>query len=57
MTGRYAGSSREAIGTFKAVLERRRIPATVRLSRGREIEAACGQLARARPLAPVRSAR
>jgi len=27
------------------VLERARIPATVRLTRGRDIEAACGQLA------------
>jgi 23S rRNA (adenine2503-C2)-methyltransferase len=30
---------------FKSVLERARIPATVRLTRGRDIEAACGQLA------------
>ena len=41
----YAGSSREAIERFKSVLERARIPATVRLTRGRDIEAACGQLA------------
>ena len=33
---------------FKVVLERARIPATVRLTRGRDIEAACGQLAVAR---------
>jgi 23S rRNA (adenine2503-C2)-methyltransferase len=46
-TGRYEGSSREAIERFKAVLERARIPATVRLTRGRDIEAACGQLAAA----------
>ena len=46
-TGRYAGSSREAIAAFKAVLDRRRLPATVRLTRGREIAAACGQLAAA----------
>ena len=52
-TGRYQGSSREAIGAFKAVLERRHVPATVRLTRGREIEAACGQLARTRQVAPV----
>jgi 23S rRNA (adenine2503-C2)-methyltransferase len=44
-TGRYDGSSRETIERFKAVLERARIPATVRLTRGRDIEAACGQLA------------
>ena len=44
-TGRYEGSSREAIERFRSVLERARIPATVRLTRGRDIEAACGQLA------------
>jgi 23S rRNA (adenine2503-C2)-methyltransferase len=44
-TGRFEGSSRETIERFKAVLERARIPATVRLTRGRDIEAACGQLA------------
>ena len=44
-TGLYDGSSREAIERFKSVLERARIPATVRLTRGRDIEAACGQLA------------
>jgi 23S rRNA (adenine2503-C2)-methyltransferase len=47
-TGRYEGSSRQAIEGFKAVLQRARIPATVRLTRGRDIEAACGQLASAR---------
>jgi len=47
-TGIYEGSSRDAIARFKAVLERARIPATVRLTRGRDIEAACGQLASAR---------
>jgi 23S rRNA (adenine2503-C2)-methyltransferase len=46
-TGLYTGSSRETIERFKAVLERARIPATVRLTRGRDIEAACGQLAAA----------
>jgi 23S rRNA (adenine2503-C2)-methyltransferase len=46
-TGRYDGSSRQAIESFKAVLQRARIPATVRLTRGRDIEAACGQLASA----------
>jgi 23S rRNA (adenine2503-C2)-methyltransferase len=44
-TGMYDGSSRETIERFKGVLERARIPATVRLTRGRDIEAACGQLA------------
>jgi 23S rRNA (adenine2503-C2)-methyltransferase len=44
-TGLYEGSSRHAIDVFKAVLDRARIPATVRLTRGRDIQAACGQLA------------
>jgi 23S rRNA (adenine2503-C2)-methyltransferase len=53
-TGRYEGSSREAIERFRAVLERARIPATVRLTRGRDIEAACGQLASSpRPRTPA----
>ena len=47
-TGMYEGSSRETIERFKTVLERARIPATVRLTRGRDIEAACGQLASTR---------
>jgi 23S rRNA (adenine2503-C2)-methyltransferase len=47
-TGLYDGSSREAIERFRNVLERAKIPATVRLTRGRDIEAACGQLAAAR---------
>jgi 23S rRNA (adenine2503-C2)-methyltransferase len=41
----YDGSSRAAIGAFKAVLEEHGISATVRLTRGRDIDAACGQLA------------
>ena len=44
-TGMYDGSSRAAIAAFKSVLDRARIPATVRLTRGRDIEAACGPLA------------
>jgi 23S rRNA (adenine2503-C2)-methyltransferase len=47
-TGMYEGSSREAIAGFKAVLDHARIPATVRLTRGRDIAAACGQLAATR---------
>ncbi len=47
-TGMYDGSSREAIAAFKAVLDRARLPATVRLTRGRDIAAACGQLAATR---------
>jgi 23S rRNA (adenine2503-C2)-methyltransferase len=44
-TGAFQGSSRSAIAAFKAVLDRAGIPATVRLTRGRDIDAACGQLA------------
>jgi 23S rRNA (adenine2503-C2)-methyltransferase len=44
-TGAFDGSSRDAIAAFKGVLDRARIPATVRLTRGRDIDAACGQLA------------
>jgi 23S rRNA (adenine2503-C2)-methyltransferase len=44
-TGIYDGSSRKAIDAFKLVLDRARVPATVRLTRGRDIAAACGQLA------------
>jgi 23S rRNA (adenine2503-C2)-methyltransferase len=43
----YDGSSRARIAAFKAELDRARVPATVRLTRGRDIEAACGQLAAA----------
>jgi 23S rRNA (adenine2503-C2)-methyltransferase len=46
-TGMYDGSSRKAIDAFKAVLDRGGLPATVRLTRGRDIAAACGQLAAA----------
>jgi 23S rRNA (adenine2503-C2)-methyltransferase len=41
----YAGSTPKAIAAFRAELERRGIDATVRLTRGRDIDAACGQLA------------
>jgi len=43
-TGAFSGSSREAIASFRRVLERSGLSATVRVGRGREIEAACGQL-------------
>ena len=46
--GPYDGSGRETIERFKAVLTRAGVPATVRLTRGRDIEAACGQLAATR---------
>jgi 23S rRNA (adenine2503-C2)-methyltransferase len=52
-TGRFEGSSRERIAAFKATLDRARVPATVRLTRGRDIEAACGQLAAAPKRRPV----
>jgi 23S rRNA (adenine2503-C2)-methyltransferase len=41
----FEGSSRDAIAAFRAVLESEGVPATVRLTRGRDIDAACGQLA------------
>jgi 23S rRNA (adenine2503-C2)-methyltransferase len=44
-TGMYEGSTREAIAAFKAVLEEHGVGATIRLTRGRDIDAACGQLA------------
>jgi 23S rRNA (adenine2503-C2)-methyltransferase len=44
-TGAYDGSSPAAIAAFKAALEEHGLRATVRLTRGRDIDAACGQLA------------
>jgi 23S rRNA (adenine2503-C2)-methyltransferase len=41
----YDGSSRGAIDAFRAALEEHGLRATVRLTRGRDIDAACGQLA------------
>jgi 23S rRNA (adenine2503-C2)-methyltransferase len=41
----FEGSSRAAVAAFKDALEERGVRATVRLTRGREIDAACGQLA------------
>src|SRR5829696_5682502 len=41
----YRGSGRDAIAAFRAALEERGVRATVRLTRGRDIAAACGQLA------------
>lgn len=55
-TGSYDGSTPEVIAAFKAELERARIPVTVRLTRGRDIAAACGQLASA-PRPRARAAR
>jgi 23S rRNA (adenine2503-C2)-methyltransferase len=44
-TGAYDGSSPERIESFRAILAEHRLTATVRLTRGRDIAAACGQLA------------
>ena len=44
-TGAFAGSSPKAIAAFESELRRSGIPTTVRLTRGRDIAAACGQLA------------
>jgi 23S rRNA (adenine2503-C2)-methyltransferase len=41
----YRASSQGAVRAFSAALERRGLGATVRLTRGQDIEAACGQLA------------
>jgi 23S rRNA (adenine2503-C2)-methyltransferase len=47
-TGMFEGSSRKAIAAFRRTLLEHGLPATVRLTRGRDIEAACGQLAASR---------
>jgi 23S rRNA (adenine2503-C2)-methyltransferase len=41
----YQGASPKAIAAFRAALERGGLEATVRITRGRDIDAACGQLA------------
>jgi 23S rRNA (adenine2503-C2)-methyltransferase len=41
----FQGSTPKAIEAFRSELERRGLGATVRLTRGRDIDAACGQLA------------
>jgi 23S rRNA (adenine2503-C2)-methyltransferase len=46
---RYQSSTRKGISAFKHVLQRAGIPTTVRLNRGRDIQAACGQLAAIAP--------
>jgi 23S rRNA (adenine2503-C2)-methyltransferase len=43
----FQGSSPKAIEAFRSVLAARGLPVTVRLTRGRDIDAACGQLAAA----------
>jgi 23S rRNA (adenine2503-C2)-methyltransferase len=47
----YEGSSRGAIDAFRSALEEHGLKATVRLTRGRDIDAACGQLAAKAPVA------
>jgi 23S rRNA (adenine2503-C2)-methyltransferase len=51
-TGMYDGSSRDHIEAFRRELEAWHVPVTVRLTRGRDIEAACGQLAAAPKVRP-----
>jgi 23S rRNA (adenine2503-C2)-methyltransferase len=41
----FQGSTREAIHSFRETLEARGLRTTVRITRGRDIDAACGQLA------------
>ena len=43
--GEFHGSSRVATEAFASTLRARGVPTTVRLTRGRDIDAACGQLA------------
>jgi 23S rRNA (adenine2503-C2)-methyltransferase len=44
-TGSFDGSSPERIDRFQSILAEHGLTATVRLTRGRDIDAACGQLA------------
>jgi 23S rRNA (adenine2503-C2)-methyltransferase len=41
----YEGSTRRAMDAFRDTLDARGLRATIRLTRGRDIDAACGQLA------------
>ena len=41
----YRGSGRQAVAAFRSALEDRGLRTTVRVTRGRDIDAACGQLA------------
>ena len=49
-TGMYDGSPRATIAAFASTLRREHVPVTIRLTRGRDIAAACGQLAAAAPV-------
>ena len=44
-TGSYSSSTADRIDTFRTILQKSGLPTTVRLTRGQEIRAACGQLA------------
>jgi 23S rRNA (adenine2503-C2)-methyltransferase len=46
----YEGSTRASIAAFRDALQEHGVPATIRLTRGQDIDAACGQLAAGRPL-------
>ena len=46
----FTGSTREAVAAFKDALEERGVRTTIRLTRGRDIDAACGQLAAREPV-------
>ena len=48
--GEFRGSTRQAVWAFKTTLEARGVRTTVRLTRGRDIDAACGQLAARTPI-------
>ena len=52
---RYQSSTRKGISAFTDVLQRAGVPTTVRLNRGRDIQAACGQLAAISRPTPVGS--
>jgi 23S rRNA (adenine2503-C2)-methyltransferase len=52
----YRPSPPERVEAFKEILESKRVHAFVRRPRGRDIYAACGQLAARRDLAPARPA-
>jgi 23S rRNA (adenine2503-C2)-methyltransferase len=54
--GEFHGSSRAATAAFAAALRSRGVPVTVRLTRGRDIAAACGQLAARSPGSDARVA-
>jgi 23S rRNA (adenine2503-C2)-methyltransferase len=41
----FEGSTRASIGAFRDALQANGVPATIRLTRGQDIDAACGQLA------------